>query len=107
MSNHCTIGRYTRGWAVGTGLPVSLEPREYTITGLHDVNGTVYYVLNDAYRVAATSLEGRDMCFVRIEDLFDAVEEDEEYEPTDAILVEIERELDLSAKMESVPALVL
>ena len=56
-SNRTHIFRhYIRAWEMGTGLPVSLEPGEYLVTGEEQFNGVKYLRLNDMYRVDVRDL---------------------------------------------------
>ena len=47
----CRFEQYTPAWARGTGLRVSLNPGVYRITGEEELNGVLYFWLNDLYRV--------------------------------------------------------
>ncbi len=42
---------YTPAWKIGTGLPDSLPPGQYHVTGEDCVDGVTYILLNNAYRV--------------------------------------------------------
>lgn len=52
----CVFRRYTPAWEVGTGLPVSLAPGRYRVTGEEYRNGICYLELNETYRVDARDL---------------------------------------------------
>ncbi len=52
----CTIEGYAKAWCLGTGLPIGLAPGQYQITGQDCVNGTVYFRLDNAYRIEARKL---------------------------------------------------
>ncbi len=53
----CTIKSYSRGWAVGTGLPAALEPGVYRVTG-HSVVGDASFVhLKGGYHTPAPACE--------------------------------------------------
>jgi hypothetical protein len=49
----CRVIRYSRVWAIGTGLRVGLKPGEYQITGEHLVNGVPFVQLDGAYHCPA------------------------------------------------------
>ena len=51
-----TFRHYIRAWEMGTGLPVSLEPGEYRVTGEELLNGVRYLRLNDTFRVDVRDL---------------------------------------------------
>ena len=48
--------RYVRGWAAGTGLPVSLEPGHYRITYYEVVDGGALFILGTGHRVHSDSV---------------------------------------------------
>ncbi len=52
-NDRCTVNRYSRAWAIGTGLRLGLEPGEYRITGQHLVNGVPFVQLDGAYHCPA------------------------------------------------------
>ena len=47
----CLIQNYSPAWQLGTGLPISLAPGTYPITGEDQLQGVVYFRLGDAYRI--------------------------------------------------------
>jgi len=49
----CITRYYTKAWAIGTGLRISLPPGQYVVTGEELFEGSVYLQLNDRYRVEA------------------------------------------------------
>lgn len=51
MKPTCIIPRYSRGWALGTGLGVSLPPGRYRITGKDSLQGANYFRLEGRYRI--------------------------------------------------------
>lgn len=53
----CTVRQYSPAWALGTGLPVALNPGEYQVTGADDVHGMPYLYLDDAYHSPAEVCE--------------------------------------------------
>ena len=42
---------YTPAWKIGTGLPDSLPPGQYRVTGENCVDGVAYILLENAFRV--------------------------------------------------------
>ena len=47
------VDRYTQAWAIGTGLPVTLAPGNYRITGEDQIGSNVHLRLDDTYRLRA------------------------------------------------------
>ena len=47
------VDRYTRAWAIGTGLPVTLAPGNYRITGEDQIGSSVHLRLEETYRLRA------------------------------------------------------
>ncbi len=47
----CLIQNYSPAWQLGTGLPISLAPGTYPITGEDQLQGVVYFRLGDTYRI--------------------------------------------------------
>jgi len=56
----CTTKYYIQGWALGTGLRVSLPPGRYQITGEETFQGARFFRLNNRYRVAARDVQVED-----------------------------------------------
>jgi hypothetical protein len=52
-NDRCTVNRYSRAWAIGTGLSVGLKPGAYRITGQHLVNGVPFVQLDGDYHCPA------------------------------------------------------
>jgi len=53
----CVTTYYVQGWALGTGLRVSLPPGEYVITGEETFHGARFFRLDNKYRVAARDVK--------------------------------------------------
>lgn len=47
----CLIQNYSPAWELGTGLPISLAPGTYPITGEDQLQEVLYFRLNDTYRI--------------------------------------------------------
>ena len=47
----CLLQSDSPAWQLGTGLPISLAPGTYPITGEDQLQGVVYFRLGDAYRI--------------------------------------------------------
>lgn len=45
------LEQYTHAWALGTGVPVSLPPGHYHVTGETETAGVRYFEVNRRYRV--------------------------------------------------------
>ncbi len=56
----CITRYYIQGWALGTGLRVSLPPGRYEITGEETFQGARFFRLNNKYRVAARDVQVED-----------------------------------------------
>lgn len=47
----CYLDQQTRGWAIDSGIRVSLAPGRYRITGKERLNGILYLHLDERFRL--------------------------------------------------------
>ncbi len=55
--SHCRIRERTTAWALGTGLQVGLEPGEYRVTDVADLDGVTFLRLDDRYHCPAEACD--------------------------------------------------
>ena len=53
----CTIKSYSRGWAVGTGLPAVLEPGVYRVTGRNMIGDPSFVHLEGGFHTPAMTCD--------------------------------------------------
>ncbi len=49
----CAIDCFATAWTLGTGLPTSLKPGDYSVTDSIRIDGIRYVTLDERYRIAA------------------------------------------------------
>lgn len=50
-TSHATLSKHTLAWRIGTGLPHTVPPGTYEVTGLHSSQGKTFLELDHRTRI--------------------------------------------------------